>query len=396
MHNSENVTQDNNQTIDNITEFSSQILAEKFLSSINEQGYNDGINNKDKDVSGIRSSVRISVDQLKTSIAAKYEYLKKKIAILEEKLSEVKTEKEALKTQVGVERKSVRLFLGLLYTLSGILYILGDIEFSRQTIVVAWGLSKDSVFGQLSLVLGIAMATVLIKLFYERFIEARYEESKKIQDRLITGFFFCLAPLFIFFFLQIGWVRSVIFEYNRTTQIIDVYDALFKGHPYMNAIAFIGIAFMFLIGGAVLLSVGMKELNRYTLYYNNKKNLRKLENSEQRIKGLFDNIMKSYSVVREEHNYYADTENIELLIDGKTDVYIQLYTSGYFKGIREREEIEESQKQESIAAEREFKLQLLKLQNESLPDKNFHLSVRRILDNRIRKNNGEMEVLNHA
>jgi len=140
----------------------------------------------------------------------------------------------------------------------------------------------------------------------------------------------------------------------------------------------------------------MKELNRYTLYYNNKKNLRKLENSEQRIKSLFDNIIKSYSVVREEHNYHADTENIELLIDGKTDVYIQLYTSGYFKGIREREEIEESQKQESIAAEREFKLQLLKLQNEALPDKNFHLSVRRILDNRIRKNNGEMEVLNHA
>ena len=43
MHNSENVTQHNNQTINNITEFSSQILAEKFISSINEQGHNKRI-----------------------------------------------------------------------------------------------------------------------------------------------------------------------------------------------------------------------------------------------------------------------------------------------------------------------------------------------------------------
>ena len=44
----------------------------------------------------------------------------------------------------------------------------------------------------------------------------------------------------------------------------DVPTYLAKYFPYMNIIAFVGIAIMFLIGGAVLLTVGMNEFKKYS------------------------------------------------------------------------------------------------------------------------------------
>ena len=316
--------------------YSSRALntAQKFLDSLEERGYQEGSAGLESNESGIAQAVRIVLDKVRSTLKARFKTLTNSSERLKNKLQDLKGKESALEVETLERQDKVKLAAGVLYTLSGIVYILGDIEFSRQTIVVAWQLSQDSLLGQVSLIIGIAMAAVLLKLVYERFIEVRFVEGSKVQDGIVKAFFFLLAPLFIFAFIQIAYVRGVIFKYSLINIATDIYDAIFSAHPWMNMVAFVGIAFMFLIGGAVLLTVGMKELREYTRFHKMRSRLKRIQKEISVCDHRLDKALKGLSTTENELDSIGGNDGFETEVDNKTGFYTSLYIREHHRGLK--------------------------------------------------------------
>ena len=361
-----------------------------FIADIKKIGYEDGFCRATpaRDIKGIKSAVQLVLEDIRIQVTARYDNIKDRIKRAESKLRDISKKKTKLEKQVERMKTRVKLADGVLYTLCGIIYILGDIEFSRQTIVVAWQLSHDYLFGRISLILAIAMASVLVKVFYERFIESRYEEGAKTQDKIVRIFFFILMPLFVFFFLQIAYMRSVIFEYSIVTHEIDIYNALFDEHPFVNMIAFVGISFMFLAAGGILISIGMKHLRRYYQFNRLCKDLRRVGENQIDLESDLETQYRLFQEIKAVYEQYCDKEFYKNLTETQVEFYYNEYLESYRRGRKDGE-----------IAERNEKLRLQELlfqDSEHLPDNYHHIWVRKILDMRSRNGSSIEKVLNYG
>ncbi len=339
-------------------------LEEKLLNYIEDVGLEDGLagikGGADRRV--LASAVWMMLTKIQLDVIGQYKHLKKMIGDLESGLQELKGKIENLREHLYEQRKKVKLANGLLYTIAGLIYILGDIEFSRQIILSAWGLGRESLIAQLSLILGLGMAPVLGKLVYARFIEAKYDKNAKAQLRIVNWFFLAITPLVILFFAYLGYVRGIIFKYVQLPQDGDIYKALYAVHPFMNTIAFIGMATMFIVGGSVLLTVGMNELKRHSMYRADKKRLRKLEKKQKNDEADLSQLYQRFHEVEALHDLYADEKSFNQLVETKAEFYASLYFWNHLRGERKRVEKKIGQ----------------------LPDENFHLFVRKVLDMKSR------------
>jgi len=339
-------------------------LGERLLSNIEDAGLEDGLAGikGGADMKGLGSAIRIMLTRTQLEVIGQYKQLKKLIGDLESGLQELKARVESLREHLHEQREKVKLANGILYTFAGFIYILGDIEFSRQIILSSWGLGRGSLFAQFSLILGLGMAPVLGKLVYARFIEDKYDKNAKVQPCIINWFFLAITPLVVLFFAYLGYVRGVIFEYVQFPQHGDIYEALYNAHPFMNTIAFIGMALILLTGGSVLLTVGMNELKRHSMYRADKKTLRKLEKEQKHTEQRLDRLYQEYHMVEALHDLYADDKSFNQLVETKAEFYASLYFWNHLRGERKRVDKEINQ----------------------LPDENFHLFVRKVLDMKSR------------
>ena len=232
---------------------------QKALDNIKEKAHQDGLNQIECNYQGIKSALRMVLHRITQLVNAELAFLKDKMPRIKQKITKTIKDQESLQITINEQHKTVKLLSGIIYTIAGMLFVFGDIEFSRQTIITAWNMQNDNLFGQVSLILGLAFITVYIKLVYERIIEPRYKPTKITQDVLFSGVYVITALACIGIFVYLGYVRAIYHEYSLRTDIIgDIYDVIFNDHPFMDSIAFGGIAFIFLIGGAVTLTVGFK------------------------------------------------------------------------------------------------------------------------------------------
>ena len=76
--------------------------------------------------------------------------------------------------------------------------------------------------------------------------------------------------------------------------------------PHMDAIAFAGIAFIFLIGGAVPLTIGFKEIKNYWNYRRNLKKEKSLKRKQNGLEMYYDKISKRYHEVKEQNSLFEE------------------------------------------------------------------------------------------
>ena len=355
---------------------------QKAIDSIEERAYEDGLNEGDINLNGIESSIRLIAQETRKSITAKLNSLKEKVSRIDQRINATVKEQELLTPEIADQQKTLKLFSGIIYSIAGMLFLLGDIEFSRQTIVTAWGMRNDSMFAQLSLVLGLAFTTFVVKIVYERIIEPYYNNNKRKQDSNFTSLYILVGLISTGIFVYLGYVRSVYHEYSLRTDIVgDIYDFIFTNHPYMNDIAFGGIAFIFLIGGAVTLTVGFKEIKNYWDYRRNLKKEKSIKQVQAGLEKYYDKIKKRYYEVKEQSSFLENKEDFEKYVEDQTQCYSDLYMSSYAKG-----------KKEAL----KNKIDTENNQINDLSKTNFHDLVRVMLDKRMINKNNMQEVLNHA
>lgn len=193
------------------------------------------------------------------------------------KLEELRLAKEQGKAKVDNLRERISalaekienspkgsLFKGLIfYLLPGFIYLVGDIMFSKELIVQGWGLGLANPIETWSLALAVGLAPFVIKHIVDRFLEPNLETGSMLLKVLLGGVYISLGILVVLAFLQIGYLRGVIFKFTKISYVGNAYDLLFQQHGSAMIAAFVLVAFMFVIGGGILLSVGMREVTRW-------------------------------------------------------------------------------------------------------------------------------------
>ena len=241
---------------------------------------------------------------------------------------------------------------------------------------------NDSLFAQLSLVLGVAFTAIVVKIVYDRMIEPYYNINKRKQNSNFTSLYIIVGLISTGIFVYLGYVRSVYHEYSLRTDIVgDIYDSIFRSHPYMDAIAFGGIALIFLIGSAVTLTVGPKEIKNYWDYRRNLKKEKSLKRKQTGLEMYYDKINKCYYELKEQNSFFENKEDFNQYVVDQTNFYSDLYQSGYAKGKNEALKIKIDSENKQI---------------NDLSEKNFHDLVRVMLDKRMINNTNMQEVLIHA
>ena len=148
----------------------------------------------------------------------------------------------------------------LLYIIPALFYILGDIMFSMELIVAGWGLGNATHTEKWVLAIAIGLAPVYLKFVVDHFMEPHRNGPSVSLRRVIVGIHVVLSIFMLFSFLQVAYVRAIIYKYTKISISANPYDILYQDHYVaMNSI-FILVALMFAVGGAVLLSMGSAPL----------------------------------------------------------------------------------------------------------------------------------------
>lgn len=181
-----------------------------------------------------------------------------------------KTKVDKLRERISVLAEKIEnlpkgnLFKGMIfYLLPGFIYLAGDIMFSKELIVQGWGLGLANPIETWILALAVGLAPFVIKHIVDRFLEPNLETGSKILRCLVGGVYISLGILVVLAFLQIGYLRGIIFKFTKISYVGNVYDLMFQQHSSAMIAAFVLVAFMFVIGGGILLSVGMREVTRW-------------------------------------------------------------------------------------------------------------------------------------
>ena len=306
----------------------------EFLNRIEEMGEEDGRLglNALRGGKGIAPAVQILLMEKRMQVIGLFHHLKNRVGARKAKLRALRERIVGREEQLGEQRKKVKLVTGMIYTIAGLICLLADVEFSRQIIVPAWQLGQDSLFGRWSLILGIAMTAVLLKLFYSRFIESRFEEGSGHQNRIVKVFFYVTMPLAVLFFLQIAYARGVIFKFALLESEIDVYESLYQAHPSLMTVSFVGVAFLYLLGGSVLLTVGLDELGKWGQYRRSSKTLRVLLSEKGNATVELNSLEEQLCQAEVLFQNYLDEKTFNQMVQLKTSYYESQYRKGYLRG----------------------------------------------------------------
>ena len=221
----------------------------------------------------------------------------------------------------------------LLYIIPALFYILGDIMFSMELIVAGWGLGNATHTEKWVLAIAIGLAPVYLKFVVDRFMEPHLNGPSVSLRRVIVGIHVVLSIFMLFSFLQVAYVRSIIYRFTKISISGNPYDILYQDHYVaMNSI-FILVALMFAIGGAVLLSIGSAPLVNG---YRKIKAKRSLKKENVYHENLLD---ESVSISSELEALDTTALDFNQLEDEKSkikDEYDYYYQRGYKAGLKDR------------------------------------------------------------
>ncbi len=311
-------------------------LATELLERIEHTGNENGRNGVQAiDKKGLESALKLRLTKERLQKKAEDKFLQKQISALEGKLNLVKEKIEQLRRKVQEQREIVTLIEGLILTSAAVIYVLGEFVFSHQLILENWGLGRSEPFIWIPLVLALTMATVFCKLVYARFVETKYSESASYLPQIVKWFFLVSTSMVVLSFLYFGYVRGIGFKFQMLETGQDIYEALYQAHPHLNTIAFILLAFLFLVGGAVLLTAGLNELKKWFLYRGDKRELKRLEKKEQGMESSLDRLNEESHEAEALNAHLNDDKAFNEIVVAQVELYSSIYSANYGKGLKE-------------------------------------------------------------
>ena len=351
----------------------------EYLNDIFNIGQKDGFKNDSikGNSNGIEEAVSIYYTKLKISLSTSIDEWKNKTNRLVRKLCDVREEITKL-NNINTSLDNVRFMRGFLYTLMGLIFFLGEVEFSKQTIIYAMQMANISIWWQAALVLALASATGLCKLVYERFIEPYYDEREKDAHKgPIRTFFFALTGITVALFMIIAYYRAVIAKL-LLLELDEPYSLLSSEHALIMVSVYVVIAVLFLIGSSVLLPVGLKELSNF---YKIKKNIRLLEQLsmvEMEKEREMDHCNKKLNDHKHTLDFMNNEKDFNSYLQSEIQFFNTQYHRGYLNGIDELERKEQLQELEKKQEENTLEIEPVFEEVKSQDD--FHHLVRNKLD----------------
>lgn len=323
-------------------------------------------------VSENESKIKVQAEKIVhdnlSEVNGKLAGLKVKISDVNKKIEEIKTKIKEKITKID----SIPLdgfYKSLLFrVLPGIIYVIGDIMFSMELIVKGWGLGLSNPFERWTLGIAIGLAPFFIKEIFDRIIEPLLENGSDIVKKRVQYLYTGIGIIMMLMFLQMAYMRGIIFKYMKVQIDGGLYNTLFENHDLAFIGGFIATAFMFVVGGGILLSVGVKDVSRWYKIMSLKKTRLSLENE------LKNNEKKSitYAVeISEMEAYLKDSDKILTQVDSIKDELQYFYLEAYHI---EKQKIADKIKQDKKEAEERKNNRINK------EDDRFHLDVRKQLD----------------
>ena len=110
-----------------------------YLNEVYEVGRGDSENDvaKETGTNGIKQAVSIYYHNVRINLLTLYDSWKTKTERASRKLEELRQDIKNAKAIID-SLSHIRFFRGFLYAFMGILFFLGEVEFSKQTIISAW------------------------------------------------------------------------------------------------------------------------------------------------------------------------------------------------------------------------------------------------------------------
>lgn len=309
--------------------------ADEMLDDIVHRAYEDGLSGrKTVDKEGLGAAIRLRLAKVKLTTMAECRPLRTEISALAARITRMREKVEKLRGNIENSKTRVRLIEALIFSTAALFYILGDLVFSHQLILVNWGLGMASVIIWLPLVLALGMAPVYGELVYSRFVEAKYDEAGKVQPRIIKWFFAVTTGLMGLAFLYFGYVRGIGFRFQVLESGRDVYEALYAAHPHLNTGAFIALALMFLVGGSVLLSVGIRKWRKWFFYRSEKRDLKRLQESNNGMDIRLWQLERDFNQAEALATFLEDSRRFGEILEDQVKLLTKIYDANYARGLQ--------------------------------------------------------------
>ena len=356
---------------------------DEYLNTITSTGQKDSSNEDHfkKLSNGVRQAVLIHYRKLRIKLLTQLNEWQKKTDRAYRKLTGLRSDIKSVKT-VNASLNHVRFSRGFLYASMGTLFFLGEVEFSKQTIIYALQMANIKIWWQATLVLALASTTGLCKLVYERFIEPYYDErDKNVHATDIRKFYFMGTGLVVTLFTMIAYYRAVIAKI-QLLEIDNPYTILNRDHGYIMVLVYVAIALLFLLGSAILLPIGLKELSNWYKIKMNKSLIDRLLVEEKQLENAYDECSNNLNKHKHTIEFMDNKEDFNDYLENEIQFFNTQYQRGIMKGVEEIESDEEltlnnepnNQKEEELLIhEKEYE--------ETQPMNDFHLRVRKNLDN---------------
>ena len=155
------------------------------------------------DKSELIATVRLHISRKIGDGRARCGFLHEKIRQYSERVSMLQESITSLGERVERERKA-DLLRGILYTVAGSFFIVGDIALAYDLLIRTWGLGNANPLHTWALVVALGLTPIIGELIFARFIESRYNHESGNQPRIVRWFFLIAAPFILLSFGYFG------------------------------------------------------------------------------------------------------------------------------------------------------------------------------------------------
>ncbi|MCH8836268.1 MAG: hypothetical protein IIA60_00540 [Candidatus Marinimicrobia bacterium] len=280
------------------------------------------------------ATVRLHISWKISEGRARCMYLREKIKQYSERVSKLQESITSLGDRVDQERKA-GLLRGVLYTVAGSFFIVGDIALAYDLLIRTWGLGNANPLHTWSLVVALGLTPIIGELIFARFIESRYNHESGNQPRIVRWFFLIAALFILLSFGYFGFLRGIVMTYMQTHAGRDIYGPLLASYPYLNVIAFVLMALLFIVGGAVLLTAGMNELSRHHCYRRDRKEIQALIHEEEEVQHVIDGMKQECSRISVQLEGIESEQEFERMVEDQATYYEGKYLATYKRSLKQ-------------------------------------------------------------
>ncbi len=114
----------------------------------------------------------------------------------------------------------------------------------------------------------------------------------------------------------------------------DIYGPLLEVHPYLNVVAFVLMAMLFILGGAVLLCAGLGDISLYGRYHRDRKALQRLLREEKDVQHVIDGMKQECTRISVQLEGMESEQEFEKMVGNQAAYYEGKYLAAYKRSLK--------------------------------------------------------------